>query len=100
MPVKVDWVGHRKENAGWVAVYGGFGPGDNKINPGSDGIVFWDDDFLGGPYSVFQVEDGRVAEVEKHGFGANGPADEDVIGFGVAVWWYGSFEAYLKGFFC
>lgn len=99
MPVQVDWVGHWKELAVWVAFYGGFGPGDDKINPGPDGVVFWDDNLFGSPDFLIQVEDGRVAEVEIHGIGANGPAGENVSRFGVTVGWLGSFNADFKRFF-
>lgn len=97
--MQVDWMGQWEEIAIWVIRNGRFGPGDDEINPGSDWVVFWDDDFFGGPDFVFQVEDGRVTKVEIHGFGADGPADENVIGFGATVRWLGPFYADFKRFF-
>ena len=98
MPMQVDWMSRSGEDAIWITENGGFGSSDDKIDPGSDRVVFGDHDFFGGPDFVFQVEDGRVAKVEIHGFGANGPADEKVIGSGATVGWLGAFEADFKGF--
>ena len=88
--MQVDWMGRRN---------GGFGPSDDKIDPGSDWVVFWDNDFFRGPDFVFQVEDGRVAKVEIHGFSANGLADENVIRSGATVGWLGVLNADNKRFF-
>ncbi len=98
MPMQVDWMGRSGKDAIWVTRNRRFGPGDDEINPRSNWVVFGDDDFFGGPDFVFQVENGRVTKVEIHGFGANGPADENVSRFGATVRWLGAFEADFKGF--
>lgn len=98
MPMQVDWMGRSGKLAIWVSPNGRWGPGDDEINPGSDWVVFGDDDFFGGPDFVFQVKDGRVTKVEIHGFGANGPAQENVVGSGATFGWLGAFEADFKGF--